>query len=144
MASESKLGAYRQWEVVGFWPNGRHYIFGSMGQGRIHSKNHSGQRWASPICSMPSRLEDAQLRVNSKNRNVRRNQLRSMMVTVSKNISKTYNIKALLTAVDRYLWSQKRRALWLIGPEWAGKTSIFRMLTTLLIPEWRLSLRSMV
>jgi len=56
------------------------------------------------------------------------------MVTLQ-NISKTYN-KGALTAVDQVSFEVKKGELFgLIGPDGAGKTSIFRMLTTLLIPD---------
>lgn len=56
------------------------------------------------------------------------------MVTLQ-NISKTYNDGAL-TAVDQVSFDVKEGELFgLIGPDGAGKTSIFRMLTTLLIPD---------
>ncbi len=51
------------------------------------------------------------------------------------NISKTYNKKKVL-AVDRVSFSVGKGELFgLIGPDGAGKTSIFRMLTTLLLPD---------
>ena len=56
------------------------------------------------------------------------------MVTLE-NISKTYN-EGTLTAVDQVSFEVKKGELFgLIGPDGAGKTSIFRMLTTLLIPD---------
>lgn len=56
------------------------------------------------------------------------------MVTLE-NISKTYN-KGALTAVDKVTFEVKKGELFgLIGPDGAGKTSIFRMLTTLLLPD---------
>lgn len=56
------------------------------------------------------------------------------MVTLQ-NISKTYNNGAL-TAVDQVSFEVKKGELFgLIGPDGAGKTSIFRMLTTLLVPD---------
>ncbi|MEP0713303.1 ABC transporter ATP-binding protein [Algoriphagus sp.] len=56
------------------------------------------------------------------------------MVTLH-NISKTYN-KGTLTAVKQVSFEVKKGELFgLIGPDGAGKTSIFRMLTTLLIPD---------
>lgn len=56
------------------------------------------------------------------------------MVTLQ-NISKTYN-KGALTAVDQVSFEVKKGELFgLIGPDGAGKTSIFRMLTTLLFPD---------
>ncbi|MCW3083129.1 MAG: ABC-type multidrug transport system, ATPase component [Bacteroidetes bacterium] len=51
------------------------------------------------------------------------------------NISKTYNKKKVL-AVDNVSFSVGKGELFgLIGPDGAGKTSIFRMLTTLLLPD---------
>ena len=48
---------------------------------------------------------------------------------------KTYNKKAL-TAVDQVSFAVNKGELFgLIGPDGAGKTSIFRMLTTLLLPD---------
>ncbi len=48
---------------------------------------------------------------------------------------KTYN-KGALTAVDRVSFSvEKGEIFGLIGPDGAGKTSIFRVLTTLLLPN---------
>lgn len=56
------------------------------------------------------------------------------MVTLE-NISKTYN-EGAITAVDKVTFEVKKGELFgLIGPDGAGKTSIFRMLTTLLIPD---------
>ncbi|REG86394.1 ABC transporter ATP-binding protein [Algoriphagus antarcticus] len=56
------------------------------------------------------------------------------MVTLQ-NISKTYN-KGAIKAVDQVSFKVKKGELFgLIGPDGAGKTSIFRMLTTLLIPD---------
>lgn len=56
------------------------------------------------------------------------------MVTLQ-NISKTYN-KGAIIAVDQVSFEVKKGELFgLIGPDGAGKTSIFRMLTTLLIPD---------
>ena len=51
------------------------------------------------------------------------------------NISKNYN-KGELLAVDNVSFSVEKGELFgLIGPDGAGKTSIFRMLTTLLLPD---------
>jgi ABC-type multidrug transport system ATPase subunit len=51
------------------------------------------------------------------------------------NITKTYN-KGTLTAVDRATFSVAEGEMFgLIGPDGAGKTSIFRVLTTLLLPD---------
>ncbi|PZX58090.1 ABC transporter ATP-binding protein [Algoriphagus chordae] len=56
------------------------------------------------------------------------------MVTLE-NISKTYN-EGALTAVDKVSFEVKKGELFgLIGPDGAGKTSIFRMLTTVLLPD---------
>lgn len=58
-----------------------------------------------------------------------------MSDVVLKNISKTYN-KATVTAVDDVSFSVEKGELFgLIGPDGAGKTSIFRVLTTLLLPD---------
>jgi len=52
-----------------------------------------------------------------------------------RNLTKTYN-KGALTAVDQVsLQVNKGELFGLIGPDGAGKTSIFRMLTTLLLPD---------
>ncbi len=58
------------------------------------------------------------------------------MVAVSvKNITKTYGKEKLL-AVDNISFSvDKGEIFGLIGPDGAGKTSLFRMLTTLLLPD---------
>src|SRR5882672_4101350 len=51
------------------------------------------------------------------------------------NISKTYN-KGEVHAVSDVSFSVEKGELFgLIGPDGAGKTSIFRMLTTLLLPD---------
>lgn len=51
------------------------------------------------------------------------------------NIRKTYN-KGSIVAVDDVSFSVKKGELFgLIGPDGAGKTSLFRVLTTLLLPE---------
>lgn len=56
------------------------------------------------------------------------------MVSLS-NISKTYN-EGTLVAVDQVSFEVKKGELFgLIGPDGAGKTSIFRVLTTLLLPD---------
>ncbi|MGK6353124.1 ABC transporter ATP-binding protein [Parapedobacter sp. DT-150] len=56
------------------------------------------------------------------------------MVTLN-NITKTYN-KGTVKAVDRVSFSVEKGELFgLIGPDGAGKSSIFRMLTTLLVPD---------
>ncbi|AFD07579.1 ABC transporter ATP-binding protein [Solitalea canadensis] len=52
-----------------------------------------------------------------------------------KELTKTYN-KGSLTAVDKVSFEVSKGELFgLIGPDGAGKTSIFRMLTTLLLPD---------
>lgn len=57
------------------------------------------------------------------------------MDVVLNNISKTYNGGKTL-AVDRVSFSVNKGELFgLIGPDGAGKTSIFRILTTLLLPD---------
>src|SRR6187431_3508899 len=56
-----------------------------------------------------------------------------MTDVVVNNLTKTYNA---LTAVNDVSFSVSRGELFgLIGPDGAGKTSIFRMLTTLLLPD---------
>ena len=56
------------------------------------------------------------------------------MVTLN-NITKTYN-KGTVKAVDDVSFSVEKGELFgLIGPDGAGKSSIFRMLTTLLLPD---------
>ncbi|WP_257670046.1 ABC transporter ATP-binding protein [Parapedobacter tibetensis] len=56
------------------------------------------------------------------------------MVTLN-NITKTYN-KGALKAVDNVSFTVEKGELFgLIGPDGAGKSSIFRMLTTLLLPD---------
>lgn len=56
------------------------------------------------------------------------------MVTLN-NITKTYN-KGAVKAVDSVSFSVEKGELFgLIGPDGAGKSSIFRMLTTLLLPD---------
>jgi ABC-type multidrug transport system ATPase subunit len=57
------------------------------------------------------------------------------MVT-AKNLIKTYGKKNEILAVDQVSFSvEKGEIFGLIGPDGAGKTSIFRMLTTLLLPD---------
>ena len=54
---------------------------------------------------------------------------------IVKNIRKSYN-KASVNAVDDVSFTVNKGELFgLIGPDGAGKTSIFRMLTTLLLPD---------
>jgi len=58
-----------------------------------------------------------------------------MSDVILNNITKTYN-KGEVTAVNDVSFSVKKGELFgLIGPDGAGKTSIFRMLTTLLVPD---------
>ncbi|MCF0060352.1 ABC transporter ATP-binding protein [Dyadobacter chenwenxiniae] len=58
-----------------------------------------------------------------------------MEAVIVKNISKTYSTEKAL-AVDNVSFSVSKGELFgLIGPDGAGKTSIFRMLTTLLLPD---------
>ncbi len=58
-----------------------------------------------------------------------------MSDVILKNIIKTYN-KGEITAVNDVSFSVEKGELFgLIGPDGAGKTSIFRMLTTLLLPD---------
>src|SRR5690606_28200339 len=56
------------------------------------------------------------------------------MVTLN-NITKTYN-KGTVKAVDKVSFSVEKGELFgLIGPDGAGKSTIFRILTTLLLPD---------
>lgn len=58
-----------------------------------------------------------------------------MKAVIVENITKTYG-KDKKTAVDNVSFSVATGELFgLIGPDGAGKTSIFRMLTTLLLPD---------
>lgn len=58
-----------------------------------------------------------------------------MEAVIVKNITKTYG-KEKTVAVDNVSFSVNKGELFgLIGPDGAGKTSIFRMLTTLLLPD---------
>lgn len=58
-----------------------------------------------------------------------------MVDVILKNIVKTYN-KGEITAVNDVSFSVEKGELFgLIGPDGAGKTSIFRILTTLLLPD---------
>lgn len=58
-----------------------------------------------------------------------------MKAVVATNLVKTYN-KGTVTAVDHVSFDVDQGELFgLIGPDGAGKTSIFRMLTTLLLPD---------
>jgi ABC-type multidrug transport system ATPase subunit len=51
------------------------------------------------------------------------------------NITKTYNKKTVLAVDDVSFSVEKGEIFGLIGPDGAGKTSIFRVLTTLLLPD---------
>jgi ABC-type multidrug transport system ATPase subunit len=51
------------------------------------------------------------------------------------NITKTYAKKSVLAVSDVSLSVEKGELFGLIGPDGAGKSSIFRMLTTLLVPD---------
>jgi len=58
------------------------------------------------------------------------------MVAVSvKNITKTYGKEKLLAVDNISFYVDKGEIFGLIGPDGAGKTSLFRMLTTLLLPD---------
>lgn len=58
-----------------------------------------------------------------------------MSAVILNNISKTYN-KGTLTALHDVSFSVDKGELFgLIGPDGAGKTSLFRILTTLLVPD---------
>lgn len=56
------------------------------------------------------------------------------MVSIS-NITKTYNKRTTLAVDDISFTVNEGELFGLIGPDGAGKTSIFRMLTTLLLPD---------
>lgn len=58
-----------------------------------------------------------------------------MSAITLQNISKTYNKGALLAVDDVSFSVEKGEIFGLIGPDGAGKSSIFRMLTTLLLPS---------
>src|SRR5215217_6335853 len=58
-----------------------------------------------------------------------------MEAVVLNNISKNYNKGAVVAVDDVSFHVNKGELFGLIGPDGAGKTSIFRMLTTLLLPE---------
>lgn len=58
-----------------------------------------------------------------------------MQTVTAKNITKTYS-KGKITAVNSISFTVNEAEIFgLIGPDGAGKTSIFRMLTTLLLPD---------
>lgn len=58
-----------------------------------------------------------------------------MADVILKNISKTYNKGTVKAVNDVSLSIEKGELFGLIGPDGAGKTTIFRILTTLLIPD---------
>jgi len=58
-----------------------------------------------------------------------------MADVVLKNISKTYNKGEVKAVTDVSFEVKKGELFGLIGPDGAGKTSIFRVLTTLLLPD---------
>lgn len=59
-----------------------------------------------------------------------------MQTVTAKNLRKTYGKKKEIIAVDDVSFSVSRGEIFgLIGPDGAGKTSIFRILTTLLLPD---------
>ena len=58
-----------------------------------------------------------------------------MKSVVVKNIVKTYEKGKILALQDISFEVEKGELFGLIGPDGAGKTSLFRVLTTLLLPE---------
>lgn len=58
-----------------------------------------------------------------------------MSSVVLNHITKTYNKGSVVAVDDLTLTVNKGELFGLIGPDGAGKTSIFRMLTTLLVPD---------
>ena len=58
-----------------------------------------------------------------------------MKDVVLKNIRKTYNKDSVIAVDDISFEVEKGELFGLIGPDGAGKTSVFRMLTTLLLPD---------
>lgn len=58
-----------------------------------------------------------------------------MESVILRNIRKTYNKGTVVAVTDVSLSINKGELFGLIGPDGAGKTSIFRILTTLLLPE---------
>ena len=54
---------------------------------------------------------------------------------IVRNIRKTYNKESVIAVNDVSFTVKKGELFGLIGPDGAGKTSIFRMLTTLLLPD---------
>ncbi|WP_028982424.1 ABC transporter ATP-binding protein [Sporocytophaga myxococcoides] len=58
-----------------------------------------------------------------------------MQAIIAKNLTKTYEKGKVLAVDDVSFEVEKGELFGLIGPDGAGKTSIFRMLTTLLVPD---------
>ena len=58
-----------------------------------------------------------------------------MDAVILNNISKTYNKGSVKAVMGVSLNVAKAELFGLIGPDGAGKTSIFRILTTLLLPD---------
>jgi ABC-2 type transport system ATP-binding protein len=58
-----------------------------------------------------------------------------MEAVVVKNLTKTYGKERTLAVDDVSFSVQKGELFGLIGPDGAGKSSIFRILTTLLLPD---------
>src|SRR6185312_14000353 len=59
-----------------------------------------------------------------------------MQSVSAKNLTKTYGVKKKVVAVDNISFSVNNGEIFgLIGPDGAGKTTVFRMLTTLLLPD---------
>src|SRR5476651_932335 len=58
-----------------------------------------------------------------------------MPAITAKNITKTYNKKTVLAVDDLSFSVEKGEIFGLIGPDGAGKSTIFRLLTTLLVPD---------
>jgi ABC-type multidrug transport system ATPase subunit len=85
-------------------------------------------------------LNDAKSKISFNNTSARKNIVPDDVMTSAvelKNIVKTYSTKkSTLLAVDSASFSvNKGEVFGLIGPDGAGKTSIFRILTTLLLPD---------
>lgn len=85
-------------------------------------------------------MNDAKSKISFNNKSARKNIVPDDVMTSAvelKNIVKTYSTKkSTLLAVDGASFSvNKGEVFGLIGPDGAGKTSIFRILTTLLLPD---------
>src|SRR6187402_2573980 len=104
-------------------------------QSRIYAQNHTNQRRArqSRLCDQ----SQSQKRRPAQNRDVWRIAILIMETAiVVENITKTYGRKKEILAVADVSFTVSKGELFgLIGPDGAGKTSIFRMLTTLLLPD---------